>query len=603
MHIEGEERRVHALMQVGRAMASTVDYEQALAALIRTISELLNVQSAGFMLYEPERSELVLQQPAFGIDDPERIGAYHVALRDGGNAVRVFLSGRPYLTNDATDDPRVIRRFADLFEARTILTVALVVEDQAIGVCHAINKRGGLFTEDDLELLNLIAPLLAVSVQSAHLFRQVRAQGRQLERAIFLQRELSRTAFDAPGMGPLADRLADLVCRPVMVLDPALRPLATSRWPEQLQPNERWLRDSQRENWWGRGQNQGEHPVLAPIAVGNHFGGYLAVWEGTAPIDEIDARAIEHAATIFALEMLHERTSYELELRLKGDRLRDLSSSADRDDRDVNRMLADLGYTIAGPWRFAQLHASWRRPANDASVRWREEVQIPQARLYPAVQRICQQVVGVAAVVPWRSGFLLLLPAAPDNLARDMDVASELLDQIHGAAKRVGPGPRVHLAVSSPVRIARELDNGLHEAEQALELARRLDITDRPLAFEHLGVYRILLDGGGSRHRHDFVDNALGQLARYDVEHGAQLLTTLQAYVEADYNANETARRLYVHPNTLAYRLRTIRRLLGGDPARGDLRLTVELALKLKDLFRLSAARGHHVGLGAGNPG
>jgi len=62
--------------------------------------------------------------------------------------------------------------------------------------------------------------------------------------------------------------------------------------------------------------------------------------------------------------------------------------------------------------------------------------------------------------------------------------------------------------------------------------------------------------------------------------------------VEADYNANETARRLCVHPNTLAYRLRTIRRLLDGDPARGDLRLTVELALKLKDLPRLSTASG-----------
>ena len=85
--------------------------------------------------------------------------------------------------------------------------------------------------------------------------------------------------------------------------------------------------------------------------------------------------------------MLHERTSYELELefRLKGDLLRDLSSGQQRDDRDVNRMLADLGYTIAGPWRFAQVHASRRRLASDPSVRWRDEVQVPQARLYRAV--------------------------------------------------------------------------------------------------------------------------------------------------------------------------------------------------------------------------
>jgi sugar diacid utilization regulator len=255
-------------------------------------------------------------------------------------------------------------------------------------------------------------------------------------------------------------------------------------------------------------------------------------------------------------------------------------------------MLADLGYTIAGPWRFAQVHASWHRPASRPIVRWRDEVQVPQARLYPAVQDICLQVVGAAAVVPWRSGFLMLLPAAPDNLARDLDVAADLLDRIHAAAEHVGPGARVHLAVSSPVRTVRELGHGLHEAEQALELARRLDIADRPLAFEHLGVYRILLDGGGSQHRNDFVEDALGPLGRYDAEHGTALVTTLRAYVEADYNAKETARRLYVHPNTLTYRLRAIRRLLGGDPARGDLRLTVELALKLKDLPRLSAASG-----------
>src|SRR3984885_1548094 len=585
MRGEAEERRVHALMQLGRAMASAADYEQALATLIRTISELLDVQTAGFMLYDPERSELVLQQPAFGIDDPERIAAYHVALRDGGNAVKVFLSGRPYLTNDAPNDPRLIRRFVDLFEARTSLTVPLIVEDQAIGVCHAINKRGGRFSDGDLELLSLIAPMLAVSVQSAHLFRQVRTQGRQLERAIFLQRELSRTAFDAPGMGPLAERLADLVNRPGMVWDPARRPLAVSRWPGERPPEDRWLDQGPREIWWRRGPDRAGRPALAPIAVGSHFGGYLAVWDGDAPLDEIDARAIEHAATIFALEMLHERTSYELEARLKGDLLRDLSSGQDRDDREVSRMLADLGYTIAGPWRFAQVHASWRRPAG---ARWHDEVHVPQARLYPAVRDICFQLAGAAAVVPWRSGFLILLPAAPDNLARDLDVAADLLGRGRAAAAQVGPGARVHLAVSSPVRTGRELGHGLHEAAQALELARRLDIADRPLAFEHLGVYRILLDGGGSQHRRDFVDDALGPLVRYDAEHGTALVTTLRAYVQADHNANQTARQLYVHANTLAYRLRTIRRLLGGDPARGDLRLTVELALKLHDLPRLS---------------
>jgi putative methionine-R-sulfoxide reductase with GAF domain len=505
MAVETDERRVLALVRVARAMSSAADYEQALATLIQTISELLDAESAGFMLYDPERSELVLQQPAFGIDDPETIAAYHVSLREGGNAVRVFLSRSPYMSNDAERDPRLIRRFVRLFHTRSTISVPLVVEDQAIGVCHAINKRGGPFTDEDLKLLDLIAPLLAVSVQSARMFRDVREQRRQLERAIFLQRELSWTAFEAPGMASMAKRLATLVDRPVMVLDPALRPLATAGWPEQPQPGEDWRDGGRGESWWRQQAGRAGRPALTPIGVGSHFGGYLAVLDAAKPLDQIDARAIEHAASIFALEMLRERTAYEVESRLKGDLLRELFTGSYGDERDAQ-------------------------------------------------------------------------------------VAGELLARSRQAADDIRPGVRVHLALGSPVRGAAELGQGMQEAEQALAAARRLDIADRPVVFEHLGVYRVLLGGGGPRHQLDFVDAAIGPLQRYDAEHGTYLVATLRGYVDADYNAAEAARRLYVHANTLAYRLRTIRRLLGGDPCRGDLRLQVELALKLRELSRLSAA-------------
>ena len=589
MAVETDERRVLALVRVARAMSSAADYEQALATLIQTISELLDAESAGFMLYDPERSELVLQQPAFGIDDPKTIAAYHVSLREGGNAVRVFLSRSPYMSNDAERDPRLIRRFVRLFHTRNTISVPLVVEDQAIGVCHAINKRGGPFTDEDLKLLDLIAPLLAVSVQSARMFRDVREQRRQLERAIFLQRELSWTAFEAPGMASMAERLATLVDRPVMVLDPALRPLATAGWPEQPQPGEDWRDGGRGESWWRQQAGRAGRPALTPIGVGSHFGGYLAVLDAAKPLDQIDARAIEHAASIFALEMLRERTAYEVESRLKGDLLRELFTGTYGDERDAQRVLADLGYSAIGPCRVAQLHVRWHSPAGALQDRWTDEVQDPRTRLYPALQRLCVQTVGDGVVLPWRSGFLLLLPAAVDDAERDLQVAGELLARSRQAADDIRPGVRVHLALGSPVRGAAELGQGMQEAEQALAAARRLDIADRPVVFEHLGVYRVLLGGGGPRHQLDFVDAAIGPLQRYDAEHGTYLVATLRGYVDADYNAAEAARRLYVHANTLAYRLRTIRRLLGGDPCRGDLRLQVELALKLQELVRLAA--------------
>ena len=181
------QRRIHALVRVGRAMSSTADYEQALKTLIETISEMLDVETAGFMLYDAEHDELQLQQPAFGIDDPEVIRAYRVPLREGGNAVQVFLTLEPYISNQATQDSRLISQYVRLFHARNVLTVPLVVEDQAIGVCHAINKREGDFNGDDPDLFALIAPLsMAFAPLGARLAHTIPSEWLSTLFAIFL---------------------------------------------------------------------------------------------------------------------------------------------------------------------------------------------------------------------------------------------------------------------------------------------------------------------------------------------------------------------------------------------------------------------------------
>jgi hypothetical protein len=407
---------------------------------------------------------------------------------------------------------------------------------------------------------------MAVSIQSAQMFRELREQRRQLERAVFLQAELSRTVLDAPGMEPLAERLADLIGRPVKVLDGALRPLASARWPSEA---------------------AGE-PVMTPIAVGTHFGGYLAVLPGDAPLDVLDTRAIEHAAGIFALEMLREQSAYEVESRLKGDVLQDLLTGSYRDEAEAEGLVRRLGYTLGGPCRVVRIETALR--AGDGGVRpvrWQEEMQGPQSRLYATLTDVCSQVLGVAAVAPWRSGFLILLPAAGPET--DFEAASELFGRFGAAAEQVRPGLALIMSLGSAVPTVAGLGQSLDEAERALAVGRTLEITDRPLVFDHLGVYRVLLGPNSARDRRDFVDEALGAVVRYDADHGTDLVGTLRAWVAADYCVNEAAQRLYIHANTLKYRLKRVRALLGGDPARGDLRLQVELALKLLELPRLAA--------------
>ena len=297
--------------------------------------------------------------------------------------------------------------------------------------------------------------------------------------------------------------------------------------------------------------------------------------------------AIEQAATIFALEMLREQSAYEAESRIKGNLLEDLFTGAWQTDAEAGAMLRRLGYTLDGACRVARLDAVTADASVAPAGRWREQIQRPESRLYSAFSQACEQIWGSAAVAPWRSGFLALLPADPDQADRDVEVAAALLAQVEKACRTVAPGLGMRFALGTPADGAANLARSLEEAERALMVSRRLQLSDRPVFFEHLGVYRVLLGPNDASHQRAFAEEILGCLQRHDTDTGSDLVGTLRCWVTADYSVAQAARRLYVHPNTVKYRLRRIRELIGGDPSRGDLRLQVELALKILDLPQL----------------
>ena len=79
----------------------------------------------------------------------------------------------------------------------------------------------------------------------------------------------------------------------------------------------------------------------------------------------------------------------------------------------------------------------------------------------------------------------------------------------------------------------------------------------------------------------DLLHPALGMLENYDVENGTDLLETLRVYVETGCNQSETAQKLYVHLNTLKYRLKRINEIAGVDFKDRDTLFHIELSFKL----------------------
>ncbi|MGE0486211.1 MAG: helix-turn-helix domain-containing protein [Gammaproteobacteria bacterium] len=577
-------RVVDAVLAVGTAMATTRDHAAMLAAVIDAACRTVGAATGGFMRHDPDRDELVLQAPAFGVHDERRVALYRARLADGGNAARVFLSREPYVANDARSDPRFIQRFVRLFDTYNTVTVPLVLGDRPIGIFHAINKRQGDFSPADCEVLSALAPLLAACLQSALMFRAFEDERRDLERSMQAHERLLDAAIGASDVDDVCAALHAVLHRPVLLLDGLRQPLASHGWRLDPAAVARDLAAA------GNGTDGRARPFEAPtcaarltvvdILLGSARGGTLLVDSRDTPLDAIDVKALEQAGTLVAVEIFKRRSISAAENRQAGALLQALFS-AGLERRAAGELLARLGLPPDGPWRVIaiELGLPGADSGDDALHRHGTAVREALERTLGALRQRVR-------LLHWRAGFVVV--AGEDVAARLTERGLvRRLQQALAQLEVLPPGTRLRLGVGRLEADPTALGAALKTAEQAVHAIARIDARAQVMRFEDLGIYRLLLGANRADEHAEFVDHVLAPVIAAD-RGGAggrgPLLDTLAALVDHDFALTPTAQALGVHLNTVKYRLNQLRELLGGDPARGELRTEVALALKIRRL-------------------
>jgi hypothetical protein len=126
---EPARRGLGAVLAIGRVLSTTASYEQAVAAMVATVSEVVDVDTCGFFLHDEERDELVLQRPRFDAYDDDVFAYFHIPLSYRGPTREVFLAQQPAYANDVLDDTTSSwYRGCLKVNANRVLVVPLVVE-------------------------------------------------------------------------------------------------------------------------------------------------------------------------------------------------------------------------------------------------------------------------------------------------------------------------------------------------------------------------------------------------------------------------------------------------------------------------------------------
>jgi signal transduction histidine kinase len=160
--------RLSRLVEVSVTLNSTLEPEPLLQFLIRSAADLLDSEAASILLFD-EKTQRLYFAASTGAD-PAELRKIPVPL-EGSIAGTIYRDDKPLIINEVAADPRHYRQVGEKirFEARTLIGVPMRMRDRRIGVLEALNKRGGPFTESDLQTLSIIASQAAVAIHNANL--------------------------------------------------------------------------------------------------------------------------------------------------------------------------------------------------------------------------------------------------------------------------------------------------------------------------------------------------------------------------------------------------------------------------------------------------
>src|SRR5436190_19747704 len=175
-----EQPRLRALLDAGISLTSELSLDAVLQTLVVTAATLTGARYAALGVIDASGHELE-RFVTHGLDEEtyEAIGA----LPRGRGILGVLIrDATPLRLHDLTEDARSVGFPPNHPEMRTFLGVPILLRGVAFGNVYLSEKADGSdFTDEDEELLMLLAAQAAVAVENARLYESATRWSRQLE--------------------------------------------------------------------------------------------------------------------------------------------------------------------------------------------------------------------------------------------------------------------------------------------------------------------------------------------------------------------------------------------------------------------------------------
>ncbi|MFD1707853.1 PucR family transcriptional regulator [Siminovitchia sediminis] len=297
-------------------------------------------------------------------------------------------------------------------------------------------------------------------------------------------------------------------------------------------------------------------PLIRLIKSTLHFEAAVIIGNVKADLKPWELVAIEQAVTIIKSEIERLRSIATIYQRQKNTFITKLQNGVIKSYEVLLRLAQEIRWKISNNNFYAVLL--------NCDLQETNEVQLIEKKLniiYMMEKHLEESLPGTLIGFDLSNRFVLLIEVnneVTENLI--IRKLKELITTLNISTFYGGIGRAYPLL---------QIRNSFKEAETALNFSYTKESYQNQLtiySFSELNIERILYSNNPLKESETIADEYLNNIIEYDKKKNSELFITLKVFLENNASHIDTAKALYIHKNTVRYRLKVIREITGLDP-------------------------------------
>lgn len=615
-----------ALYQVATEISSLVSLDQILNSVVQKVRYLLRCDITGISLLDNQHRRGEMAATA-----SDKLNIFRGLAIDANRGItaEVIKTKKPVIWTAGEDlNNRYNLDELDLITRskgfKTLVAVPLQKANTVVGVLYVWRRNAIPFLTGEIDVLYRFSRQASVAIENARLYEQelktvaelkefnqlTKSQHALLKRSASIHQLLTKMVLEDKGIEAITQTLADLLKASVAVTDKFGRLLHSAQFSIyqklEFEKNHRlfppdfvnnpcikeFFEQLDKER---RPMDLPSDPdyitnlpqVITPICVGHKTLGYVLIARSSHELEELDYVAIEHAATVYALEMMKQKIADEVTSKLKGDCVDDLLNGHFKSDEEILMRANFLGYNINLPYQVIIIDIDNFSDFVKQQSGNEKKVTRVKSSLFNLVNNTVMDRSPRSIVISKSDKIVIIADTVPqNNSSRNYLNPNDLAHRLKAKITETLPEITISMGIGTVTSQLKDFQNSYREAMLVLKIVNKFGKRNVLMKFCEIGVYSLLFQIESKEELEAYYHRILGKLVSYDQKNGTSFLTTLEAFIKNNFNLQKTSKSAYMHVNTLNYRLRRVQEITGTDLDSAEERLNVQMALKIKDLLQ-----------------